>query len=163
MAEWQISKPLGVCAGSGLQINPGNQYYGALIEGQEDLERQDFSVEFWQKNKPDVYCYWKTTMPDETLKKKIFVDDDMLMSFFERLEDETDQEKADFRFVLMLVLMRKRLLKYLGSRKSDAGEIWQLKKMSTKETIEVLNPELSEDSIGQLRDKIGQIMQGELE
>lgn len=162
MAEWQICKPLGVCAGSEAQINPGEKYYGALIDGAEGLERQDFSVEYWQEHKPEVYCYWKTTMPDETEKKKIFVDDDMLMSFFERLEDETEQEKADFRFVLMLVLMRKRLLKYLGSSKGDKGEIWQLKNMSTKETVEVVNPELAEDRIEQLRDKIGQIMQGEL-
>ncbi len=163
MADWQISKPTGLCCGDGRQIEPGQEYYGALIEGPEGLERRDFSVEYWDANKPQVYCFWKSVMADPQEKKKVFIDDDMLMSFFERLESETDQEKIDFRFVLALVLMRKRLLKYLGSKIEDSKEVWQLRNMSTKKELELINPEIDEQRIESLEDQIGQIMQGELE
>lgn len=163
MAEWHISKPLGKCFGSDAEIQQGQEYYGALIETDDGFERRDYSVEYWQQNQPSVYCYWKSVLPDSQQKRKIFIDDDMLLAFFERLADENDQEKIDFRFVLMLVLMRKRKLKYQGTKRQDDREIWELKNMRDKEIVSVINPHLDEERIEQLREQMGQIMQGELE
>ena len=163
MADWQISRPTGHCDGSGKELLPGEEYYGALIETDEGLQRKDFSAEYWRANNPQVYCHWKSVMVSQDEKKKLFIDDDMLMAFFERLASETDQNKIDLRFVLMLVLMRKRLLKYLGSRVDNGVEIWKLKNMQSKDEVEVVNPALAEDKIEQLSEQIGQIMQGELE
>ena len=89
----------------------------------------------------------------------MFVDDDMLMAFFERLADEDDQEKINFRFVLTLVLMRKRLLKYDSSRLVDSKEIWTLKVTGQGRDVEVVNPHLTEDQIEQLSTQMGQILQ----
>lgn len=162
MAQWEISKPLGVCSGTGGQIEPGHEYYGALVEGDEGLERRDYSQEYWEDNKPEVYCYWKTILPTGEEKKKIFIDDDMLFAFFDRLAEEDEQEKIDFRFVLTLVLMRKKLLKYQNNKTEDGNEIWVLKDMRTKDMTEVVNPGLSEERMDQLKEQMGQIMQGDL-
>jgi hypothetical protein len=162
MAEWEISRPLGVCSGCGERIEPGQEYYGALVEGAEGLERRDYSQGYWQENKPEVYCYWKSVLPTGEEKKKVFIDDDMLFAFFDRLADEDEQEKVDFRFVLTLVLMRKRLLKYQSSKVHQGGEMWTLKDMRTKDMTEVFNPGLSEERMDQLKDQMGQIMQGDI-
>lgn len=163
MADWQISKPLGKCSGSGIEINPLEEYYGALVETENGIERRDFSCEFWQKNQPQVYCYWKTQMPSPDQKKQIFIDDDIILSFFSRLQNETEQDKIDFRFVLCLVLMRKRILKYQNSKYENGLEIWQLKNMTDKEYVDVINPHLDEAKIDQLRQQMGQILQGDLD
>ena len=92
----------------------------------------------------------------------MFVDDQMLMAFFERLEKETEQEKIDFRFVLALILMRKRLLKYDSSRTETDQEIWQLRITGDKQTVEVINPHLDEEKIEQLSGQISEILQTEL-
>jgi hypothetical protein len=112
MADWEINKPLGQCCGSGRKIESGEEYYGALVESEQGLQRRDFSNEYWEREKPPVYCFWKTKLAAPNEKKQLFVSDDMLMAFFERLAPETDPEKVSFRFVLALVLMRKRRLKY---------------------------------------------------
>ena len=108
MADWEIRKTLGQCCGTEEEFAVGQEYFAALVAIEEGFERRDFSVEYWQENKPEVYCFWKTKMVDPEHKKKLFIDDEMLMSFFERLGEETDTEKVNFRFVLTLVLMRKR-------------------------------------------------------
>ena len=108
MDEWEIDKPLGQCWGSGKKIECGEEYFGALVESDEGLQRRDFCEDYWEREKPEVFCYWKSKLPDPGEKKKIFVDDEMLRAFFERLGTETEQEKMNFRFVLTLVLMRKR-------------------------------------------------------
>jgi len=110
-----------------------------------------------------VFCYWKTKLPHPDQKKQIFVDDEMLMAFFERLERETEQEKINFRFVLALVLMRKRRLKYDSSQAEADKEIWRLRIVgSDKEFVEVTNPNLDEEQIEKLSSQIGQILQVEL-
>ena len=163
MADWEINRPLGQCAGTGKTIEAGQEYFAALVETTEGIERRDFCENFWQQNNPDVYCFWKTKMPLPNQKKKMFIDDDMLMAFFERLGTETDQEKINFRFVLTLVLMRKRKLKYDNSRTEDGKEIWQLKVTAQQRTVEVVNPNLTEDKIEELSSQVGQILQIELD
>ena len=119
MDEWEIEKSLGHCCGTGKEIEYGEEYFAALIETEEGLQRRDFCADYWNEKGPQVYCYWKTKRPHPDQKKHIFVDDEMLMAFFERLAEETEQEKINFRFVLALVLMRKRRLKYDSSKTSE--------------------------------------------
>jgi len=162
MEQWDIDKPLGVCCGSGKKIEYGEEYFAALIETEEELQRRDFCADYWNSRKPDVFCYWKTRLPHPDQKKQLFVDDDMLMAFFERLETETEQEKINFRFVLALILMRKRRLKYDSTRQRDGKEIWCLRITGEKETVEVINPHLDEEQIEQLSSQLGEILQTDL-
>jgi len=93
----------------------------------------------------------------------MFVDDEMLMTFFERLAEETEQERINFRFILTLILMRKRCLKYDSSRIEDGSEIWRLRIVgSDKQFVEVINPHLDEEQIERLSSQLSQILQVEL-
>jgi len=162
MDEWEIDKPLGQCYGTGKKIEYGEEYFAALVETDEGLQRRDFCAAYWQAEKPDVFCYWKSRLPRPDQKKRIFVDDEMLTAFFERLAEETEQEKINFRFVLALILMRKRRLKYESSKTDGDKEIWCLRVVGDKQTVEVINPHLDEEQIEQLTSQVGQILQVEL-
>ncbi len=160
MADWEIKKTLGQCYETGRELAIGQEYYAALVEIETgQLERRDYSVDCWERDKPVVYCFWKTKMPDSQQKKKLFIDDEMLMAFFERLTEETEQEKINFRFVLTLVLMRKRKLKYESSDIKDGAEIWTLRITGGDQRVQVVNPNLTENEIEQLSSQMGQILQ----
>lgn len=159
MAEWEIKKTLGQCCGTGREFRIDEEYFAALVETEKGLERRDFCAEYWETEKPDVYCFWKTRMPNPEQKKKVFVNDEMLMAFFDRLENETDEDKVNFRFVLTLILMRKRKLKYDACRIEDTQEIWTLKVTGQDRTADVVNPHLTEDQIEGLSNQMGQILQ----
>jgi hypothetical protein len=162
MEEWTIDKSLGKCFGTGKDIEAGQEYFSALVQTSEGLQRRDFSVDYWQEHKPEVFCFWKTrqSRPDE--KKRVFIDDEMLMAFFERLANETDVEKVNFRFVLALVLMRKRKLKYDSSKNQDGKDGWRLRIVGTDTFVEVIDPHLDEQQIEQLTSQLGQILQADL-
>jgi len=162
MADWEIKKTLGQCFGTGKPLEVGQEYYAALVETEQGLERRDYSEDYWHQQPPEVFCYWKSRMANPEQKKKLFIDDEMLMAFFERLADETEQEKINFRFVLTLILMRKRKLKYDASASDDAGnEVWTLRVTGQDRLVKVINPHLSEDQIEQLSGQMGQILQVE--
>ncbi|MGA2172739.1 MAG: hypothetical protein ABSG82_06995 [Sedimentisphaerales bacterium] len=162
MDEWVIDKPLGQCYGTGRAIEPGEEYYATLVQTEQGFARRDFCANYWTEHKPEVFCYWKSKLPRPDQKKQIFVDDDMLMVFFNRLETETEQEKINFRFVLALVLMRKRRLKYDSSRMDDGKDVWRLRITRTQDFVEVVNPNLDESQVAQLTTHIGEILQVEL-
>ncbi len=162
MSDWEIKKPLGCCSGSNKEILPGDEYFAALIETNQGLERHDYCKEYWQENHPEVFYFWKAIMPDPNQKKSIFIDDDTIMTFFNRLADEEDAEKINFRFVLCLMLMRKRRLKYVSSEVQDERELWLLNVAGEKRTTQVVNPNLREEQIEELTDNLGQILQIEI-
>lgn len=162
MSDWDINKPLGECFGTSRTIEPGEEYFGALVKTDEGLQRRDFCAEYWDSEKPEVFCYWKSKLPHPDQKKQLFVDDQMLMAFFERLEKETEPEKINFRFVLALILMRKRILKYDDTRNEDGKEVWRLRIVGDKHIAEVVNPHLDEGQIEDLSSQVGEILQTDL-
>jgi hypothetical protein len=85
MEDWQISKSLGQCFATGRIMQPGEEYFAALVETEDGLQRQDFCLDYWQQNKPEVFCFWKSRIPRLDENRQIFIDDDMLFTFFERL------------------------------------------------------------------------------
>jgi len=106
---------------------------------------------------------WRTAVSVREPTKKLFVDDDLLMNFFQRLADDPQPARQRFRFVLALVLMRKRLLTYVKSVKDDDGEeTWHVRQRGTGDIHEVTDPHLDEDQIAEISEQLSDILQGEL-
>lgn len=162
MEQWDIQRTAGVCAGTGRKLEPSEEYVAALIDGQDHFERRDFSLAYWEEQKPEVYSYWKTHIPEPNQKKSLFVDDEVLVNFFERLADETEPIKIHFRFVLALILMRKKRLKYEDSRREEGKEIWRMRFVKETDTHNVVNPHLTDEQITEVSQELSSILQSEL-
>ena len=172
---YDIQRSTGQCAFSGCKFEPGQAYMATLVEVNElgtastaggfSLKRLDVSMDAWQAGQrpEEVFCYWKTIVPVGEPKKKLFVDDEVLISLFDRLAGSDQQQRIAFRFLLALLLMRKKILKYEGSQKrpADQGdhEWWQMRLKGRDDTIDVLNPQLDEEKLQQVRDQLGQILE----
>lgn len=162
MDQWDIHRPSGSCHGTGSRIEPGQEYYAALVETENGLQRRDYSVEYWQENRPSVYCFWKTRMPAATSKRCTFVDEQMLEAFFERLATETDPERIAFRFVLALILVRRRRLRYEGTLVVDGRQVWRLRWVGQKETVDVIDAQMDQEQIDEVTRQLSQVLRAEL-
>lgn len=203
--SYEIPRTSGVCASSGRELAPGEPYYAALVELPADqpagdvadtgkdkaadalkalgMCRIDISREAWEGGyRPDgLFGYWKSTVPEPNEKKKLFVDDAVLMNLLERLADATEPDRLAFRYVLALILMRKKLLRYDGNTAREAevdGQAitqtwWKLTpkldlakgpmgKWHPDASLEVLDPKLDETRIEQVMQQLGEILQAEL-
>jgi len=140
-------------------------------------QRVDFCEGCWDGGKRpegEMISFWKTVVPTPTAKKKLLVDDSVLMDIFMRLEDGGieqgmeggggDVKKVRFRFVLALILMRKRLLKYEGmeARKEGGPEVWLMIPRGAEEAVKVVNPELSAEQIGEVSGELSGILAEEV-
>jgi hypothetical protein len=86
------------------------------------LKRLDVSMTAWdQGSRPDhLFSYWKTIVPTPNEKKQMFVDNDVLLNLLRRLADADQAQRLAFRFVLALILMRKKMLRYDKTEQREA-------------------------------------------
>ena len=160
---YEVGRPLGKCAITGQTIAPGEKMMAALRETPLGFERLDISISAWPRfDRKDVVGFWQTTMPAHEQKKRLFVDDAVLCDLFERLADTTEPAKLNFRFVLGLILMRKKMLIYDTSRNEDAKDIWTLHFKGREDKLDLLNPRLDEAQVAEVSQQLGQILNEEL-
>jgi hypothetical protein len=105
-----------------------------------------------------LYSFWKTRCIPQEKKVKKFVDDSVILDFFVRLQHEQDPLKKNFRYVLALLLMRKKILKFEDVKKGEGGEALILRYPAEDQRFEVYNPQLTEEQIQQVTDQVGQIL-----
>jgi hypothetical protein len=165
--EYHFARSIGVCAVSGRTIPPGEKLMAAVRETPEGLERIDVTSESWpQFDKSTLLAYWQTVMPAAEEKKKVFVDDEVLCTLFERLGEATEPAKVNFRFVLGLILMRKRLVIYDSTRHEEADggrDVWVVRMKGRDEKLDLFDPKLDENQVLEVSQQLGQILNEELQ
>lgn len=150
---------------TGEVIVPGAKFHAALRETPTGLERVDVLPAAWGEfSKDTLLASWLATMPaPNEEKKKLFLDDEVLLTVFEKLAETTEPTKLRFRFVLGLILMRKRLIGYDAQHEDKAGQsYWTVRMRGREGLFELLNPQLTEDQVGDVAGQLGEILQSEL-
>lgn len=197
--SWQVGKVAPQCAGCGAVLAPQAVCWAALcdrplvavgeqgenaVSAEKDgktppspFVRIDFCEKCWQEGKRpqgeagvgEVFSHWKTVVPVPEQKKKLLVDDSVLMDVFGRMEGKNEPQEVRFRFVLALILMRKRLLKYEGmegtEKPEDGGqkpEVWRMIPRGTETVVHVVNPHLTAEQITEVSQQLSAILAEEV-
>jgi hypothetical protein len=162
-AGYEVGRPQGKCSVCDRAIEPDAKYIAALRETPTGLERLDVCKACWEAfARADLLGFWQTTMPHPEQKKKLFVDDEVLGSLFERLAEATEPVKVNFRFVLGLILIRKRMLAYESSRKDGDREVWVVRFRGRDDRLDLVDPKLTEQQMLEVSQQLGEILNEEL-
>jgi len=156
--EWRILRGEKRCASCGKQFEEKENYFSALYDRKTTFERLDFCAGCWKGDTPEMFSFWQTRMPPKDEKKRLLVDDDVLLDFFRRLEGAEDELKVNFRYILALVLMRRKILKFTDVRRGETGETLVLSLPREKTIFEVRNPQLDEEKIARVTEEVGKIL-----
>src|SRR5688500_7981316 len=160
---YDVPRPGGRCAACGRTIEPGERFVAAVRETPTGLERLDVAPEHWEAfDRVGLLGFWHTTMPRAEQKKKVFVDDEVLCGLFERLADATEPAKINFRFVLGLILMRKRLVVYEGARNDEGRDVWVVRMKGREDRLDLVDPKLNEQQVAEVSQQLGEILNQEL-
>jgi len=161
--QYDVGRPGGLCCVCNAELPPGTRIVAALRETPLGFERLDLSLDCWEKfDRTDLLAFWQTVIPQHEAKKKLFVDDEVLCELFERLADTAEPAKLNFRFVLGLILMRKRMLLYETSRDEGGKDIWTVRFKGKEDRLDLLNPRLNEQQVTEVSQQLGEILNEEL-
>ncbi len=162
--DWDsVVKRIGRCSKCGKEFEEYQEYYACLKEGEQDFERNDYCLDCWNEElKQESFSFWKGKVPGKEEKKKLLVDNEILIDFFKRLAESDDESKEGFTFVLALILMRKRILKYIDTKRDEEGkEIWVMKLAKENKEYFVANPHLDDEQIERIREGLNSILAGD--
>jgi hypothetical protein len=107
--DYEIQHAARLCQTTGRELAPGEVYYSALVESGAELTRQDFCVEAWQGPPPDSVGWWKSQRPEAGKRPSAGALNDLMLDLFDQCEHKPEQ--ADMRYVLALLLVRRRVLR----------------------------------------------------
>ena len=157
-----MARPGGKCILTGKDILPGEKFMAAVKEIALGLERADVCGEAWKDYpREGLLAFWQTTMPQPNAKKRLFVDDEVLKQIFEKLADTEEAAKLNFRFVLGLILMRKRIVVYENTRYENGKELWSVRFRGKDDAMDLINPQMDEAKIVEVTQHLGEVLNEE--
>ncbi len=154
MIDYQLQPSTRRCSVTGRELRPGERYYSVLLDEAGKFIRKDFSAEIWQGPPPAAFSFWAGKVPESSDLRRPPIDDEMLLDCFQRLEGQTDPARLNFRYVVALLLTRRRRLKFEEVVKVDGQEVLCLRCARTGARHRVVNPSLTEEEMSVVQEQV---------
>jgi hypothetical protein len=158
MTDYQIEANSCRCAATGRELHPGERVYTVLLDEGGKFVRRDFSTEAWQGPPANAFSFWAGRVPARGEQRRLPIDDDLLLQCFRRLEGETQPDRINFRYVVALLLMRRKRLKFEEARVEGGQEVLCLRCPRLRELHQVLNPGLSDEQMAQVQEEVSKVL-----
>lgn len=152
--QYQIQATSRRCARTGRELQPGERIFSVLYEREGQWVREDVAKDAWTGPPPEAFSFWQTRVPSPKERRRLLVDDDMLRELFERLEKATEPRQVQFRYLLALWLLRRKVLRFEAVQRSGEREWLVLRDARSGREVLVLDPQLNES---ELEDAQGQL------
>lgn len=159
--DWTMPRHAEVCAACGRPFEIGAIFQACLHEVAAGYERRDYCLECPPSEDPAPVAAWKTRLPEPVATKLQPFDREVIYRFFERLEETDEPHSLQFRFVLALLLWRKKVLKLERSLESAGREIWEFVAPRSGAAHRVERPDLAEDELERLGAQLEQLLAGQ--
>ena len=156
-ADWEIKSRAHQCSRTGREFLEGEFFYTLLIREGEGFRREDLSEEAWKERNDNIqpFSFWRSKYdppappPAEPLPR------DDAEGLLRRLIQENDPAYANVRYILALMLERKRVIRPLESSDDD---MLVYEHLSTGETLVLANPKLSFDRIPEVQREVSALL-----
>ena len=154
MQEYNV-KPVGrTCAGTGNELVPGSLCHSVLVKRADDLLRLDFSEEGWVPPPAGLVAHWRCEVPEPSTSPKKSLDVDDLMRQFEQLNEEASSSQDKFRYVLALLLLRRRRLRFDGTKIVDDQECLEVTGTRGEGTFLIPDQQLDDAEVQELQNAV---------
>ena len=114
--DYEVQRSARRCTLTEREFAPGETYYSVLVAEGEQLKRLDYAADAWQGPPEEAVGWWKSQVPDRTATRKRWAPNDVMLHFWDELAEQPD--KQDMRYVLTLLLVRRRVFR-LEDEKCD--------------------------------------------
>ncbi|TWU44853.1 hypothetical protein Q31b_00230 [Novipirellula aureliae] len=109
LGEYRVSRCTRQCFSLKRPLAEGEWYYSVVMESGDDFIRHDYSLESWQGPPEGAIGWWKNRMPRSDEKRLVLAPPEVLIDLLRQMA--AFPEKAKTRYLLALMLMRKRLIR----------------------------------------------------
>ncbi len=162
MSDWKIRRLRGECAKCERAFETdGERLLTQVRFVDEELVREDFHPECWEE--PSDAIYWWATRREVQGKKTLALDFELIERLFFQLEERSEDKIRELRYLLCLMLMRKRRLKLVRVQRGPEGEAMLLRRPRRKEECRVFVYDFDPERLDVLRGELATLLDGDFE
>jgi hypothetical protein len=158
MTDYQIQANTRRCAATGRELRPGEKFFSVLLDEAGKFIRHDYSSEAWQGPPPHAFSFWAGRVPADEANRRPRIDDELLVECFQRLEGQTDPDRVSFRYVVALLLMRRKRLKFEEAQVEGGQEVLCLRCAKAHASYRVVNPRLTEQEMAAVQEEVFKVL-----
>jgi hypothetical protein len=161
MADWKIRRRHGECTVCESQFVEEQRHASLLrLNDSQDLVRQDLCDACWGETPEEQVLFWWFTRHWASRKKTVQLDLGSLERLFMELDGREEDKLRELRYLLCLLLMRKRKLKLQKVKRSAAGEQLILRRPRRTEELSVWVYDFTPDRMEELRSRLQEVLDG---
>lgn len=158
MTPYQIQGPARSCNVSGRELTAGEKIYSVLFDEAGQLVRRDYAADAWPGPPEQAIAWWSGRIPASDRPRRPTINDDLLLDCFSRLGESHEPGQLKFRYVVALLLMRKKRFRFEDVIRRDGEEYMLLRDAKSAARHEVLDPHLSDDEISAVQDDVFRVL-----
>src|SRR5262249_22247307 len=157
--DWRIHRREDRCTACNAPFEEGAPLFSSLFLEPERLRREDRCAGCFRAPDPAAGAeplFWRTIHRADR-RARFAVDFEAIEELFLRLEGRREERLAELRYLLALLLLRKKRLKLVGVRRHDSGETLCLRRPRRAEEFEVQVFELDSERALALKAELARV------
>ena len=161
MSNWKIRRLRGECAKCERPFETdGERILTQVRMEQAELIREDYHPECWEE--PADAIFWWATRFAVKKKSTMALDFELIEKLFFQLEGRSEEKIRELRYLLCLMLMRKRRLKLVKVHRGKEGEAMLVRQPRRKQEWKVFVYDFEPERIEVLRGELSSLLDGDL-
>jgi hypothetical protein len=166
MADWRIERKRELCGGCERPFEEGGVVFSILTLGPEGLGRADRCQPCFRDREipaeggpSEELAFWRTRW-NAAKRKGLVVDFEAVEALFLATDGRDEPRLLELRFLLCLLLLRKRRLKLVRVRRSQDSEDMILRRPRRQEELRCVVVDLDAERIAERRKDLSGILEG---
>ena len=166
MIDWQdkVDRSSLTCSASGQIIAPGETFYSCLVFVDGHFGRVDFNEMAWEDQEPQSFLsWWRLRRAQEKADQgPQMVNATVLLTIFHDLKASLDRDQQCFAWLISLLLMRKKKLRYLDLLHENGEVIMLVEDKVHKAAHRIRDPRMTAAEEERVKADLENIFQGGL-
>lgn len=158
MSTWTFRRRHGACARCERAFESGEAHWSALSVEGELLSREDCCRACWPAaSAQPSWLFWWRTSHEAGRKQGLALNLEAIEALFLGLEGRSEPRLRELRYVLCLLLMRKRRLKIERILRDEEGEAMIVRRPRRQEALRVFVFDFDAARMGELREELRRV------
>ncbi|MEX2581281.1 MAG: hypothetical protein WD342_19650 [Verrucomicrobiales bacterium] len=166
--DWKIRSTNARCELTEREFEDGEEFFTCIFDDPESdgFIRRDYSVESWSRVKseiePQPFSFWKSTYkkPVEVEDKKA-IEDTSVEGMLRRFVEEDDPRTENARYILALMLERKKTLVPVDSKETETRRLLFYEHAGSGDVFIVADPDLKLAEIEVVQREVSELLAAE--
>lgn len=157
--DWEIKGRSHSCSKTGREFTEGEFFFTLLFREKEGFRREDLCQEAWEGRNDNIrpFSFWRSKYEPPPPPKPDALPKDDAEGLLRAMISQNDPQTRNARFILALMLERKKILRPLESNEAD---ILVYEHAESGEVFAVENPRLGLEQIPEVQREVAGLLDG---